>query len=341
LRKHFLHLVLIPATLALLRATPVAAQELLSYPLSARVISMGQAGAADNLSPSTIVLNPANVIGAPRLYAQGMMVTTDLGGNSDYWLRRANAGSSWKLGKTGAVMLGLDASYSKLHASFSYDFTTQPQTLDEDVLGLAAGVGFASGHDDFLIGVGVKRYSESEKAFDYYSGEGVSADRDAMAFDAGLEARHRATLQGWDVNSALGVAMVNAGNDIEGGDYGPDHLPRQFNFGLNVRMVSPTVEVLSARVPLIAFCASLDAMQPRDEDWVWMAGTELSVAQIFFLRNGIQTFTGHDNPDPSLATWGAGVGIPAGKLRARLDYGRRDEFLGKLEHFELTLEWTL
>jgi hypothetical protein len=82
-------------------------------------------------------------------------------------------------------------------------------------------------------------------------------------------------------------------------------------------------------------------MQPRDDDWVWMAGTELAVAQIFFLRNGIQTYTGNHNPDPSLATWGAGVGVPAGKLRARLDYGRQGEYFGKLEHFELTLEWTL
>jgi len=311
------------------------AQELLSYPVSARVVSMGQTGTADNSSPSTIFLNPANVLGASRFYAQGMTVISNLNENADYWIRRANAGSSWK---AGAVTLGFDLSYSKLHFAANYDSLYQPEGLNEDILGLAAGVGFGVGSTDFLFGAGAKSYSESYQPFDYFMMGGMTEKGNAIAYDAGFEVRHRATLQGWDVNTALGAAVVNAGNDIKS-DHAWDHLPRQYNLGLNVRMVSPPVEVLWANVPLITLCASLDATQPRDEDWVWMAGTEFSVAQILFLRSGMQTYTGSGNPDPSFATWGAGVGIPIRKLRARLDYGRRGEYYGKFEHYELTLEW--
>lgn len=326
MRKHLLYLVLIPATLALLTATPVVAQELLPYPVSARVISMGQTGAADNSSPSTIFLNPANVLGAPRLYAQGMMVTTNVN-STDYWIQRANAGSTWKMGS--AVTLGFDLSYAKLH--HRNDTVYSNHQLDEDMLGLAAGVGLVSGTNDFLLGVAVKSYTRNSEWRDNTEMYSMSQNEDANAIDAGFEVRNRATLQGWDINSAMGAAVVNAGPDTD----------NQFNAGLNVRMVSPPVEVLSAHVPLIAFCASFDAALPDEGEWVWMVGTELSVAQMLFLRSGIQTYTGSENPDPSLATWGAGVGIPISRLRARLDYGRRGEYYGKFEHYEFTLEWTL
>jgi hypothetical protein len=319
--------------------SPVAAQEILFFPLSARVTSMGQAGAADNSTPSTIVLNPANVIGAPRLYMQGTDVKVDFL-EGDLWMRRANAGTSLR---AGSVMLGFDVSYARLHAKETFEFTTVPLELTEDLVGLAVGAGFVSGKNDFLLGAAVKRYSEDETSFDYFTLEKQTSSADATAFDAGFEFRNRATLQGWDVNSALAVAVLDEGSDYEARGFTQD-LPRRLNGGLNVRMVSPTIGVLSARVPLIAFVASVDAMKPIDDgDWEWMAGTELAVAQIFFLRSGIHTFTGSRDPDPSDAGWGAGLGIPAGKMRVRFDYGRDNDlyFVGKKEHFELTLEWQL
>ncbi len=312
--------------------TPVHAQDLLYFPLSARVVSMGSAGAADNATPSTIILNPANVIGPPRLYAQATEVTFD--SFHDFWMRRANAGASLHVG---SVLLGFDLAYFRLH--LGQTFYTTPQKLTEDLVALALGAGFTSANNDFMIGASFKRYAEDEQEVSYPTLEMQTSKADAVAFDAGFEFRNRASLQGWDVNSALGAAILNTGSDYDHSG-GTRQLPQRFRSGLNVRMVSPTVGVLGARVPLISFLANVDASKPRDEDWEWMAGTELAVAQMLFFRSGIHTFTGSENPDPSNASWGAGVGIPLRKLRARLDYGRESEFFGKIEHYELTLERT-
>lgn len=316
-------------------ATPVHAQELLSFPLSARVVSMGSSGAADNSTPSTIILNPANTVGAPRFYVQATEVTVDISGG-DFWMRRGNAGASLKLGP---ALFGFDLSYARLHVSQTFEFSTVPQTITEDLVGLAAGAGFRSGNNEFMIGAAGRRFAEDEQSTSFPMMEMESNKADAIALDAGFEFRNRASLQGWDVNSALGAAVLSAGSDFDFAG-STRQLPERFQSGLNVRMVSPTVGVLGARVPLIAFLANLDASKPRDEDWEWMAGTELAVAQMLFFRSGIHTFTGSENPDPSQASWGAGVGIPLRKLRARLDYGRETEVFGKIEHYELTLERT-
>jgi hypothetical protein len=330
------HIFALLSMTAVSAATPVAAQDLFYFPLSARVASMGATGVADNATPSTIVINPANVLGESRLYVQGTDLKVDETFFNDLWMRRANAGATFQMG---SARFGVDLAFSKLHSSLPANFLPYSQTFNEDLLVLTAGLGFVSGKNDFLFGVAAKRFTESLDS-NISSGETESSDADVMAFDAGVEIRNHAALQGWDVNSGLGVALLNKGGDYEF-DGSTREVRESWNFGLNVRMVSPTIGILSARVPMVAFLVNLDASQSHDDDWIWMAGTELAVAQMFFLRSGIRTFTGNDDQDPSDASWGMGVGIPAGKLRARLDYGRGNNLIVKDEHFELTVEWTL
>jgi hypothetical protein len=300
---------------------------------------MAQAGAADNTTPSTIVLNPANVIGPLRLYAQGQMLSTDIK-NEDFWIRRANAGATWRFGW---LKFGVDLAYARLHLTNTLlaDSTRSKQ----GVLELTTGLGVSVGSNDFNFGVSGKRLADTEGSAPIVvpvstsDTTAVSGKADVYAFDAGAEIRHHGALQGWDVNSSVGAAMMNVGNDIKFED-GKRHLPRHFNGGVSVQMVSPPVQVFWGSVPLITFLANVDAAKQRDQDWEWMAGTELSVWQILFLRTGIHTLTGQDGPDPSVATWGFGAGLPLRMLRVRIDYGRQGDAIGELRHFEVSAERT-
>ena len=299
---------------------------------------MAQAGAADNTTPSTIVLNPANVIGPLRLYAQGQMLSTDIS-DENFWIRRVNAGATWRFGP---MLFGVDLAYARLHFAQPYSFGEWSDGITQDVIELTSGLGASVGSNDFLVGLAGKRLADKEVVpTDPFRVDTLTTTNkaDAYAFDAGAEIRHRGALQGWDINSALGAAMMNIGNDIEV-DTEKRHLPRHFNGGFSVQMVSPPVQVFWGSVPLITFLANVDAAKQRDHDWEWMAGTELSIWQILFLRTGIHTLTGQDGPDPSQATWGFGVGLPLRMLRVRLDYGREADAFGELRHFELSAERT-
>jgi hypothetical protein len=339
LRTHLSHIVVTAAIVLTLGARHAVAQALLGTPVSARVIAMGVSGTADNSSPSTIFLNPANVIGAPRLYAAGAM--TDFNPDrGDDWMRRASGGMSCRVGKS--FTLGADFSYSKMlfNATPLYIAPTELK-YSEELEALALGAGYTSGNYDVLAGTTLKHWSSSDHGFSDPYDPMVETSVSDDALDLGVIVRRRATMQAWDVNWALGMAMLNEGADYRN-TLVSSGSAKHYNFGLNLRLVSPTISVLSAQVPFFALTANLDSTKPRDDDWQWMGGTELAVAQILFVRTGLQTFTGSRNPDQSLACWGAGVGIPAGKLRARFDYGRRDSgFSNQVKHFELTLEWEL
>jgi hypothetical protein len=334
------HFLIISVAILAWSATPARAQSILDYPISARVTSMGETGVADNSTPSTIVLNPANVIGPLRLYAAGALLSTDID-NEDFWIRRANAGATWRLGP---ILFGVDLAYARLHLAPAHFFFEPSPVFTQDVVELTTGLGLAVGSNDFLFGLSAKRFADKAEAeqtpIPLDSVAVITSDNaDAYAVDAGVEIHHRGSLQGWDVNSALGAAVTNVGNDIEL-ESESQHLPRHVSGGVSVRMVSPPVQVLWGSVPLIAFSANIDATRPRDQDWEWMAGTELAVWQILFLRTGLHTVTGVDGPDPSQATWGAGVGVPLRNLRARLDYGRVADTGGRFQRFELTVERT-
>jgi hypothetical protein len=339
LRHYLISLAVLLAGLS----TSAHAQELLYYPISARVTSMAQAGAADNTTPSTIVLNPANVIGPLRLYAQGQMLSTDID-NEDFWIRRANAGATWRFGP---ILFGADLAYARFHLQpASYFFDPPAPLITENVVELTTGIGLSSASNDLTFGVSGKRFAEKQEVAEgpvplapLDSTVTTTDKADAYAFDAGAEIRHRGTLQGWDINSALGAAIMNVGNDVEV-ENEKRHLPRHFNGGISVQMVSPPVQVFWGSVPLITFLVNADAVKQRDQDWEWMAGTELSIWQILFLRTGIHTITGQDGPDPSQATWGFGAGLPLRNLRVRLDYGRQADAIGDLKHFELSAERT-
>lgn len=292
---------------------------------------MAGTGTADNSTPSSIVLNPANVVGPPRIYVQGAMLRTDA--SEDFWIHRANAGAAWHFGP---VRFGADLAYGRFNAE-GLNSIGAPSTHTEDVVELTSGLGVSIGRNDFLVGLAGKRFVDKEEA----SLDSITTTdkADAFAFDAGAEIRHRATLQGWDVTTSIGAAVINAGNDVEHDD-GKRHLPRHVNGGLSVSMVSPPVQVFWGAVPLVAFSANVDATRPRDQDWEWMAGSEIALWQVFFVRSGIHTVTGVEGNDPAEAAWGLGLGLPIRMLRVRVDYGRDSESSDKLERWELTLERT-
>jgi len=324
----------IASALLLVPVASAHAQSLLYYPISARVVSMGVTGVADNSTPSTIVLNPANVVGPPRIYVQGAMLRTDT--SEDFWIHRANAGASWHFGP---VLFGADLAYARLNSEGLLNSIGEPRTLTQDVVELTSGLGVSIGRNDFLFGLAGKRFADTDEPTALDSLITTADKADAFAFDAGAEIRHRATLQGWDITTSLGAAVINVGNDVEHDD-GKRHLPRHLNGGLSVSMVSPPVQVFWGAVPLVAFSANVDATKPRDQDWEWMAGTEVGLWQVLFVRSGIRTFTGTDGNDPAEAAWGLGLGLPIRMLRVRLDYGRDSESFDKLERWELTLERT-
>jgi len=311
------------------------AQSILYYPVSARVTSMAGTGTADNSTPSSIVLNPANVVGPPRIYVQGAILRTDA--IEDFWIRRANAGASWRFGP---VRFGADLAYGRFNAAGLLDSISDASTLTQDVVELTSGLGVSIGRNDFLVGLAGKRFVDKQETAGSALDSVSTVDKaDAFAFDAGAEIRHRATLQGWDVTTSVGAAVINVGNDVEHDD-GKRHLPRHVNGGLSISMVSPPVQVFWGAVPLVAFSANVDATRPRDQDWEWMAGSEIALWQVFFVRSGIHTVTGVEGNDPAEAAWGLGLGLPIRMLRVRVDYGRDSESFDKLERWELTLERT-
>ncbi len=331
---------------AVLRAEPAAAFSsgaiLLTSPANARSTAMGDIGVSDNSDPSTIFFNPANVCAAPRVYALASQQRYEL--FDDLKVRRANAGFSWQSGPRSPWTLGADIGYGRL--SYGEVITTNPEgtVLDsvdtyEDVVSLAAGLGFhASNTLEFRFGGAVKIWRA------HFASPDVSADEsvlklDATSFDAGLAVSLHERYGAWNITPSIAAAVIDMGQDVEDPRGGSDPLPSRLNAGASVRIESSPVEVMYARVPLIAVVCQADGIKPLHDDREWGIGTEIAVAQILFLRNGVRWYTRLSGEDVTYASWGAGVGIPAGGLRMRFDYGRQTNTYEK-DHMDVLLEWS-
>jgi hypothetical protein len=209
--------------------------------------------------------------------------------------------------------------------------------LYEDAAALALGAGFtAGGAYELRFGVAGKRWVGHFPASEV--GMEPAATPSAMSFDAGAAIEMHSRTGGWDVTPALGVAMMDMGQDFEVRPGQTEPLPTRLNVGASVQFQSDT-EVFVARVPLVSVLCQAEGVAPTDGDFEWGLGDEIAVAQILFLRTGVRRYASTTLAhDPTYATWGVGIGIPAGPLRARFDYGRQANNYEK-DHMGFLLEW--
>jgi hypothetical protein len=308
---------------------------LLTYPVHPRVIGMGETGVADNSDPTTVFYNPANVVANPKVYLRGARETFEEDFLSDLWVGRFSGGVSWQTGGKNPLRFGADVTFGR------FDYGTVTVTDDvpgatpmefsmfEDVLSLALGVGFTSGPWDFRVGTSVKRWWAKFPPAQFTQ-DNIDENPDAMAFDAGVVAAWHQTVAGWNVVPALGVSAIDMGSDVEVVEGEADPLPTRFIFGPSVRIESPSQKLGSAMVPMIAVVCNADGMQPKEQgfrnDFEWGIGSELAIAQIFFLRAGSHTYK-YDDEYVSFGGWSVGLGMPIGPVRARFDYADSAYFM--------------
>lgn len=304
---------------------------LLTTTPNARSISMGDIGAADNSDPSTIFFNPANVCGPTRIY--GLVAQQRFEIDNNLWLRSANAGFSAGSAPGSPWIVGMDFGYARLDYGQSILIDTGGNPIDtldtyEDAASVTGGFGFRASSFELRLGGGVKMWR-------------AHFDREiqATSFDAGLVATVHERFGAWNITPSLAGAVIGMGLDIQDPFGGSEPLPTRLNVGASLCIESSPCNMLSARVPLLAVIMQAEAIKPRHDDLEWGIGNEIAVAQILFLRNGVRRYARRSGDDVTYASWGAGVGIPAGPLRMRFDYGTQKNSYEK-DHFDVLVEWT-
>jgi hypothetical protein len=319
------------------------AAPLLGESVDARTISMGDVGVADNSDPSTIFFNPANVVAGPRLYVLGSQqrFEGDFFNADDIWVRRARAGFSWARDPK-SWKFGGDVTYSRFDFGNVVATNTAGNVLVnshsyEEAMAIALGLAFSPGSYNIRFGAGVKEWRAH-----YPSAEvtqtNTSFEANAFTFDAGAAITHNGRFGAWNVTPSLGVAMMDAGQDVDFGLGSPDPLPTRFNYGASVRLESSPAKILNSPVPMVSVVCVLDGVSPLHGDFEWGAGDEIAFAQMLFLRSGVHSYSPNGSGTSTNATWGAGIGIPAGPLRARFDYGRLTNGYEK-DRMSVLVEW--
>jgi hypothetical protein len=306
----------------------------------ARSTAVGDIGAADNSDPGTIFFNPANVISVSRVYFLGAQERFHF--SDDLWIRRGRAGFSWQSKDKPNWTFGADAMYARLDYGEDKLTDTSGNLLGtyhsyEEAEAVALGAGFTAGDAyELRFGAAVKRWSAHFAPAEI--GMSPAVEPDAMSFDAGAAIELHTRVGGWDVNPALGAAMMDVGPDFDVRAGQTARLPTRLNVGASVQFQSDAA-VFSARVPLVSVLCQAEGVAPTDGDFEWGLGDEIAVAQILFLRTGVRRYISRTLAnDPTYATWGVGIGIPAGPLRARFDYGRQANDYEK-DHMGFLLEW--
>jgi hypothetical protein len=203
-------------------------------------------------------------------------------------------------------------------------------TLDtyEDVVSLASGISARAG-ETFAF-----RFGAAAKIWRAHFDEEFSA----TSFDAGFAIDIHERYGAWKITPTFAASVLDLGQDIEVHD-ATDPLPTRTHFGAAIRVESAPCEILSAKVPLLAVVCQAEGIKAVDYDkHEWGIGSEIAIAQILFLRNGVRRYDdGYSNP--TYASWGAGAGIPTGPLRLRVDYARQNRPFDK-DHMDVLVELT-
>jgi hypothetical protein len=330
-RRAFLALVLCAVVATPAHAITGNGATLLMLPANARAIAMGDIGTADNSDPSTIYYNPANVCAATRVY--GLVSQQRFEIDNDIWVRRAQAGFSGS-SPNSPFMVGLDFGYARLKYGktvLTDSLGSPTDTLDtyEDVASVTMGLGFRMGKVlDMRFGGAVKMW---RARFDQ--------QYQATSFDAGVGITLHERYGAWNITPSIGGALIDAGEDIQYPNGTSDNLPTRLNAGASLLIESSPCTIMSARVPLLAVTAQVEAINPLHDEVEWGIGSEIAIAQMLFVRNGVRRYdTAVPNVNaPTYASWGAGVGIPMGLLRLRLDYARQANS-GDKDHMDALVE---
>ncbi len=319
----------------------------LQIPISARSAAMGETGAADNSDPANLYFNPANVVGKSRVYAQGSRwdYAPIFGDDIDLWIGSASAGICYPRDESSRfTSLCVDLGYGRL--DYGESIVTDPTGMPlgqvhtfEDYLALTLGAGIRVATDwELRAGVAAKRIHLKYGL----SGPPMDSDVSGFAFDTGVTFAREAAFAGWNAAPAFALALVNAGPDLEFSSGGEDPLPTRVHFGGSVRVESPTTRLLSADVPVIAIVTNVDGVDRfHGDEFSWGIGSELAVAQIVFVRVGISDYKDDFEFDSDqLSGWGIGVGLPAGRFRARFDFTETSVNYTE-DKYGLSVDWLL
>jgi hypothetical protein len=343
-RRLFIAVGLLTAGPSVARAQVYAAAPVLQIMISARGSSMGVTGVADNSDPANIYFNPANVVGAARVYAQGSRWDFIPVLAPDIWIGGGSAGICQQRADSRLATLSADVSYGRL--DYGESTVTDPSGFPlgtfkayEDYLALTLGAALRVADTwDLRVGIAGKRVhlNYGPEAF---TTSGEDNDIDGFAFDAGITLARRAVVSDWNVVAAFALAVLNNGPDLEFPSGNSDPLPGRFHFGSSIRVDSPTVRVLSAEVPMVAFVYNLEGVERfHGDDFSWGIGGEFALAQVLFVRAGVSD---HEDRVPydrrEVSGWGVGLGLPAGSFRARFDFARTSAIWE--DQFGLTLDW--
>jgi len=291
----------------------------LHEPISARIKAMGWSGVADNSDPSTVRVNPANVAGRVGIYAYGGKWGYDEEVLEDVWMGGGSIGLVHQREGSNTT-IGIDLSYGRL----DYGDTggpTLPYDSYEDFMALAVGAAFAL-DDQWTLraGIAAKRLSLNYGPASF-GVDDEPFEESMFVFDAGAAFAYTGTLEGWAVTPGFGMALANAGPDIEYMDGRSDPQPTVFRFGPSVRLASPPTPIFGADVPVFSVVTNLEATEAfNDEPFSWAIGAELAVAEMFFVRAGTRDLDDDTTSIESESGWGVGVGLPVQKFRARFDY---------------------
>ncbi len=313
----------------------------LQIPISARAAAMGETGAADNSDPANLYFNPANVVGKPRIYAQGSRwdYAPIFGDDIDLWIGSASAGICYPRDESSRfTSLCVDLGYGRL--DYGESIATDPSGMPlgvfstfEDYVALTLGAGIRVATDwELRVGTAAKRIHLN------YGPDDVAG----VAFDIGVTLARDAAFAGWNATPAFALALVNAGPDLEFSSGGEDPLPTRFHFGGSIRVESPTTRLLSADVPVIAMVTNVDAVDRfHGDEFSWGIGSELAVAQIVFVRVGVSDYDDRYEVDnEQLSGWGIGIGLPAGPFRARFDFTETSNDYTE-DKYGLSVDWLL
>jgi hypothetical protein len=311
----------------------------LVLPVNPRTGAMALAGTADNSDPSSIYLNPANVVATPHAYLSGSTLRLSfddfLGGDApEIKARRFDGGGAWQLDATSAWTFGASITYGDVE--WTSDLFEGLDDVSEHVVSLALGAGFAmDGRYEFRLGAAVKRISATVPYFVFDPFFGLaSGDVDGYAYDAGFAAALRGDETQWHVTPQFGIAVTNGGpEDLELPDGSFQALPTSFNVGASFRIASPMSKVGDADAPLFAATINLDGQDPEEGSLYWAFGSEIALAQTLFIRGGVQMVT-----DETLPAWGVGFGLPVASFRFRFDYCDADSEVAR-DNVSLLLEW--
>ena len=322
-----------------------AGAPVLSFPISARSAGMGETGVADNTDPDNLYYNPANAVGRPSIYIEGSRWDLLPEFNSDVWIGGMRGGARWNSGDR--VRWGADFAYSRL--DYGESITTDPSGMPigevhpiEEYFALTGGVGLAVGNrGELRIGSAVKRVNVDYGRDDL--GGIPDAKADTYAFDIGATFAFPASLGEWTVVPALATAFINLGPDLDFPNGNSDPLPTRFNFGTSVRVVSPTVRLFAADVPVVTVVYNVEGTDRwHNDDFSWAIGSELTVVDMLYVRAGITDF--HNDmsyereSDPG---WGVGFGLPIGPVRARFDFTKSPNYISEEKKYGAALEWLL